>query len=179
MVSRERLRSQGLRSYELGRLRAASRAAWLLIPVGLFCALWTGAHERCACAGALLLASSIYLRWRDRAGGDSVRRGLQAGALPLAIGLLVARFAPECANAPVLSWCSALSVAFGTPAGLWLGYRLSGAGASLGAWCAGGGVAILAASLGCVGLGIAGLLGVSAGLVLGLLSSNALIRSNG
>ena len=179
MVNRDHLRRVGLRSYELGRLRSASRAAWLLVPVGLLCAVWTGAHERCACAATLLLTLSVYLRWRDRQGNDSVRQGLQAGALPLANGLLVARLAPECATAPLVSWCTALSIGFGAPAGLWLGYRLVTGQQHLGAWCAGGGVAVLAASLGCMGLGVAGLLGVSAGLLLGLLSSSALARSAG
>ncbi len=179
MVNREQLKSAGLRAYELGRLRAAARTAWVLVPLVVLCALLTGAHETCGCAGFLLLGASVFLRWRNRSGANAVRRGLQAGALPLVAGLLVARFAPECASAPLFSACTVLSLAIGTPAGLWLGFRMSRGTSASAEWFGAGGVAVLAATLGCVGLGVAGLLGVSAGLLLGLTSSSALARSAG
>ena len=76
MVNREQLKREGLRAYEAGRLRMASRATWLLAPTVLICALGTGRSEACACVGVVLLAASVLLRWRDRRGVDSVRYGL-------------------------------------------------------------------------------------------------------
>jgi hypothetical protein len=176
MVSRDQLRRSGLRAYEAGRLRMAARAAWLLVPVVLFCALETGAAETCACVGVLLLAASVFLRWRDRRGADSVRHGLVAGALPLFVGLVVARVVPNCADAPVFSVCTAVCLGIGLPSGVWLGRGLARKAAPASAWFGAAGIAALAASLGCVGLGLAGLTGAILGLVLGAASAGAVER---
>lgn len=176
MVNRDELRRGGLRAYEVGRLRTAVRAAWVLVPMVLVCALETGAGETCACIGVLLLGASTFLRWRDRRGADSVRDGLVAGLLPLVAGLVVARLAPGCAEAPLLSWCTAVCLGIGLPSGAWLGSRLARGTATSATWLAAGGVAILAASLGCAGLGLSGLVGATAGLAVGAFSARALVR---
>jgi hypothetical protein len=177
MVNREQLKREGLRAYETGRFRMASRAAWVLVPTVLVCALGTGQGEACACLGVVLLAASVLLRWRDRRGVDSVRYGLLAGALPLLIGVVVTYVAPDCANAPLLSMCTAACLCLGLPSGIWLGRRLARREASKSTWIAATGIATLAASLGCVGLGAAGLTGTIIGLVLGTASSPAAARS--
>jgi hypothetical protein len=148
----------------------------VLVPTVLICALETGAGETCACIGVLLLGASVFLRWRDRRGADSVRDGLIAGLLPLVAGLVVARLAPGCAGAPLVSWCTAVCLGFGIPSGGWLGSRLARGAATSATWLAAGGVAILAASLGCAGLGLAGLVGAAAGLAVGAVSARALAR---
>jgi hypothetical protein len=176
MVNRDDLRRGGLRAYEFGRLRTALRAAWVLVPMVLACALETGAGETCACIGVLLLGASIFLRWRDRRGADSVRDGLVAGLLPLFAGLVVARLATGCAEAPLLSWCTAVCLGIGLPSGVWLGSRLARGTATGATRLAAVGVAILAASLGCAGLGLAGLVGAAAGLAVGAVSARALVR---
>lgn len=175
MANREQLRRRGLRAYEVGRLRVAARAAWVLVPTVLICALETGAGEACACIGVLLLGASVYLRWRDRRGADAVRDGLVAGVLPLVAGLIVARLAPSCADAPLVSWCTAACLGVGLPSGVWLGSRLARGTATRATWLAGGGVAILAASLGCAGLGLAGLLGAAVGLAVGAASARVIV----
>lgn len=177
MVNREQLRHGGLRAYETGRLQVAARAAWVLVPTVLVCALATDAGETCACVGVLLLAASVFLRWRDRRGVDSVRYGLLAGALPLFVGLVAARVLPNCADAPLLSACTAACLGIGLPSGIWLGRRLAQRTAPASAWLAASGIAILAASLGCVGLGLAGLSGTIVGLLVGTASARALERS--
>jgi len=179
MVSREQLRRRGLRAYETGRLWMAARAAWVLVPAVLVCALVTGASETCACVGVLLLSASVFLRWRDRRGADSVRDGLLAGALPLFVGLVVARLVPACADAPLLSACTLVCLALGLSCGVWLGRRLAERAAPPWAWLGAVGIAVLAASLGCVGLGIAGVCGTSIGLLLGSLSAQVRARGTG
>lgn len=178
MVNREQLKREGLRAYEAGRFRMASRATWLLAPTVLICAIGTGRSEACACVGVVLLAASVLLRWRDRRGVDSVRYGLAAGALPLAIGVLVTCVAPDCANAPLFSLCTATCLGLGLPSGIWLGRRLARREASGATWVAATGIATLAASLGCMGLGVAGLTGTIFGLLLGTASSQAVTRSS-
>jgi hypothetical protein len=177
MVSREQLKIEGLRAYEAGRLRVAARAAWLLVPAMLFCSFATNAGETCACIGVVLLGASVFLRWRDRRGADAVRDGLLAGALPLIAGVVVARVAPSCASAPVNSMCTAICLGVGLPSGLWLGRRLARGAASASTWLAAGGIAVMASSLSCAGLGLAGLFGAAAGLALGTVSASALARA--
>jgi hypothetical protein len=177
MVHREQLKRVGLRAYEVGRLGVAARAAWVLVPTALVCALETGAGETCACIGVLLLSVSIFLRWRDRRGADSVREGLLAGALPLVAGLIVARLAPSCANAPLFSMCTAVCLGLGIPSGMWLGARLVKGTAPAATWLTVGGIAVLAASLGCAALGVAGLVGTALGLLIGATSARVLLRA--
>lgn len=171
MVSREQLRIGGLRAYERGRLLSASRAAWLLVPLVAFCAWETRAGEVCVCLGALLLGASIYLRWRDRRGALSVTTGLVAGGVPLFAGLIAARLVPACADAPLLSVCTAACVALGIPSGFWIGVRTARSGAGLESALAAGGIAGLAAGLGCIGLGVAAVVGAAGGLLLGSASA--------
>lgn len=178
MVSREHLKREGRRAYEVGRLRAAARASWALVPVMLFCAFATNAGETCVCIGVALLGASVFLRWRDRRGADAVRDGLLAGALPLVAGVIVARVAPSCAGAPIASTCTVICLVVGLPSGLWLGRRLARGSASTSTWLAAGGVAVMAASLGCAGLGLAGLFGAASGLALGAVSASALARAS-
>lgn len=176
MANREELRRGGLRAYELGRLRVAARAAWVLVPTVIVCALETGAGETCACIGVLLLGASIFLRWRDRRGAHSVHDGLLAGLLPLVTGLAVARWAPSCAGAPLVSVCTAVCLGVGVPSGAWLGWRVAGGGVTRGTFLGAGAIAMLAASLGCASLGLAGLLGAAAGLALGAASARMAVR---
>ena len=128
MVNREQLRKDALRAYEIGRLRSAARAAWVLVPATIVCALGTGAGERCACLGVLLLTVAVFLRWRDRRGADNVRNGLLAGVLPMIAGLAVGRLAPGCARASLFSACTAVCLSFGILARCFLrrGGRRSG-----------------------------------------------------
>src|SRR6478609_8999142 len=118
MLTRDQLKQGGLRAYERGRLRAAARVAWVLVPVALVCALGTGAGEACACLAVLLFSVALYLRWRDRLGVDAVSAGLFAGSLPLVVGLLLGRLGPAYENAPFWSVCTALCVAVGLPPGI-------------------------------------------------------------
>lgn len=178
MVNREQLRRGALRAYELGRLQRALRAAWLLVPVAVICALETGARETCGCIGVLLLGAAVLLRWRDRRGSDAVRYGLLAGGLPLIAGLIVARVYPGCTAAPLLSVCTAVALSVGMPCGIWLGLRLARGAAPVSAWLAASGIAILAASLGCVGLGVFAVAGATAGLLVGAAAGGVVARAS-
>jgi hypothetical protein len=168
MVNREHLKRGALRAYELGRLKAAMRAAWLLAPAAALCAIETGARETCACIGTLLVGAAVFLRWRNRQGVNVVRHGLLAGALPLIAGLIALRVAPGCAAAPLVSACTALCFGVGVPSGTWLGLRLVRSAATVSTWLTAISMAILASSLGCIGLGVAGVSAAGSGLVLGV-----------
>jgi hypothetical protein len=166
MVDLEQLTVRGRRAYELGRLRVAARAALLVLPLVLLCAFESGRGGACACLGGALLALSIGLRWASRRGGESVAVGLAAGSVPLLVGLAARRLAPWCTSAGLVPACTVACAVAGGAAGVWLGVRLARGRAGLGAWAVTGLVALLAASLGCVGLGLAAA-GAGAGLLVG------------
>jgi hypothetical protein len=105
MVKLETLTARSLRHYEFGRMRMAARVAILLVPVVAVCLLEPIGREACACCAALLLATSVWLRFRSRAGVESVSTGLLAGGIPLAAALVLTRIDPGCASAELLSYC--------------------------------------------------------------------------
>lgn len=171
MVNLERLRSGGIRAYEFGRLRSAARAAWILIPTTIVCAIETGSSEVCACIGVLLLGVAIFFRWRNRQGSITVRNGLIAGGAPLIAGLFIARLAPSCVGAPLASLCTAVCLVIGSSSGVWLGIQIAQRRSGAANWLTACGISVLAASLGCVRLGVAGVLGVAIGVLMGSAAS--------
>ena len=178
MVSREHLRSYGLRAYEVGRLRAASRVGLVLVPVVAVCLFESRGREACACCASLLLSMAIWLRWRDRAGLESVATGLQAGSIPLVAGLLLERFDLRCGLAGASSLCTAFAVLLGGAGGVFIGVREHEGRARLGSWIAAGVIAVLASSLGCLRLGVVGVASVVTGVALGVGVMAALARRN-
>jgi len=177
MVNREELKKEAMRAYEVGRLHNAARAAWVLVPATIVCAVGTGAGDRCACIGVLLLTVAIFLRWRDRRGTENVRNGVLAGSLPMIAGLVVGRLSPGCVGAPLFSACTGVCLTFGILSGFWLGLRTPRGAANLPTGLVAAGISILAASLGCAGLGIAGVAGVAVGLLFGTASGMAAVRT--
>jgi hypothetical protein len=145
--------------------------------VAVVCALVTGAGERCGCVGVLLLAAAVFLRWRNRQGAENVKSGVLAGSLPLAVGLVVARVAPSCAGAPLFSLCTAVCLGVGIPSGIWLGLRAARGAAGGSSWLTAAGISVLAASLGCVGLGLAAVVGSALGLLFGAATATAVPRA--
>src|SRR3954469_19205125 len=110
MVNLETLKARSLRHYQLGRLRMALRIAILLLPIVAICLHEPVGRETCACCAALLLGGSIWLRFCNRVGVESVTTGLLAGALPLSAALLLTQWDPGCAAAAPLSVCTAFSM---------------------------------------------------------------------
>jgi hypothetical protein len=167
MVNLEELRARGLRAYETGRMRTASRIAVLLIPVAAVCLLETRGREACACLASLLLGLSIWLRWRDRRGTEVVTTGLLAGSIPLVAGLVLARLGFRCDSAGAASFCTTFSLLAGVSAGLWVAFRSTRGHARFWTWFTAGAIAALAASLGCVRLGVVGVASVVFGVAVG------------
>jgi len=173
MVNLEILTARSLRHYELGRLRMALRIAIVLVPIIAVCLLEPVGREACACCAALLLAAAIWLRFRNRVGVESVTTGLLAGAVPLSAALVLTQLDPGCATAGPLSFCTAFSVVIGGAAGVVVALRERARTSLTGHWVLAGSIAILAASLGCARLGLASIIGVAVGVVVGRTSMPA------
>jgi hypothetical protein len=167
MVNLETLTARSLRHYELGRLRMAARVAIVLAPTVAVCLLEPTGREPCACCAALLFTASVWLRFRNRAGVESVSTGLLAGGIPLAAMLVLTRVHPGCATADLLSYCTGFSLLVGAAAGALVALRERGSALLSSHWLLAIGVAVLTASLGCVRLGLASIAGVALGLLVG------------
>ncbi|HKY34584.1 MAG TPA: hypothetical protein VJN18_01485 [Polyangiaceae bacterium] len=159
--------TRSLRAYELGRLRMAVKVALIVVPIIAVCMLEPVGRETCACCGALLLAAAIWLRFRDRAGVDSVSTGLLAGGIPLAVALALTELDPGCASAGPLSYCTAFSVLIGGAAGTIVALREAAGRDCSGHWLLAATIAGLAASLGCARLGVASIAAVTFGIIVG------------
>jgi hypothetical protein len=167
MVNLETLTARSLRHYELGRVRMAARVAIVLVPVIAVCLLEPIGREACACCAALLLATSVWLRFRSRAGVENVSTGLLAGGIPLAAALVLTRIDPGCASAELLSYCTGFSLLVGAVGGAVVAMRERGGVPLSSHWLLVVGVAVLTASLGCARLGLASVAGVAVGLIIG------------
>lgn len=167
MANLETLTSLGLKAYERGRAWMAARVALVIVPLVGACLLEPLGREACLCAGVLLLAAAIWLRFRDRSGVDSVTTGLVAGVLPLVGALLLSRLGPGCSSAALFSTCTALSILSGGLAGSVVAFREATLSARAGHGTTAMLVAALVASLGCARLGVASIAGVVLGIVLG------------
>lgn len=166
MAIRDQLMTAGLRAYERGRLRAAARIAAVILPVVALAALASGETELCACLGLVLLGVAMFFRWRNRSGRSSVTTGFVAGSWSLLAGLALSRVS-ECPADQLLGWCASACLAVGLGSGAWVGWRTvrEHRGISDGAIaCA---VAALVGILGCVNVGLGGVLGVMMGLTAG------------
>jgi hypothetical protein len=154
----------------------ASRIALLLIPVAAVCLLEARGREACACLSVLLLGLAIWLRWRDRRGSDAVATGILAGSLPLATGLVLARLGLRCGADGLSSFCLGFSVLVGVSAGVVIAVREARHRERFWSWFTAGSVAALAASLGCVRLGVLGLGGVIVGMAVGSAAAGIALR---
>jgi len=170
MVNLETLTERSLRHYERGRLRMAARVALVLTPVAAVCLLEPIGREACACCAALLLAVSVWLRFRNRSGVESVSTGLLAGGILLVVMPVLTRLDPQCASAGLVSYCTGFSLLVGAIAGAVVALRVRDRAPLSGHWPFAVGVALLTASLGCVRLGIASVAGVALGILVGLAS---------
>ncbi len=175
MVNVELLRARGLRAYETGRVRMAARVALILIPAAAVCLLDARGRPACACLSVLLLGLAVWLRWRDRRGMEAVTTGLLAGSIPLAAGLVLSRFDVHCGSAGAAFLCTAFAALLGIGAGALIAVREARQRDRFWSWFTAGTIAALAASLGCLRLGVLGVVGVAAGMAVGM-TATILVR---
>ncbi|HYQ02844.1 MAG TPA: hypothetical protein VER96_29435 [Polyangiaceae bacterium] len=167
MANLESLTARSLCYYELGRLRMAARVVLVVLPLVAVCLLDREGRKAGICCGVPLLLGSVLLRFRNRAGVESVTTGLLAGTLPLAAVLLLMRVDPGCAKAGVFSFCAGFSLLLGAGAGAVVALRERARSSSADSWLFTAGIALLTAGLGCARLGLASLVGVALGMLFG------------
>jgi hypothetical protein len=166
------LERRARRAYELGRFVVAVR---VLAPVVVLMAI--GFLESHAGAWiwlttSALAMSTVGLRWHSRAGGEDAAAGMQAGILPLLIGVSFCRLL-GCPAGSLASPYGALCMTVGALSGIWIG-RHAARAIAFGPvrWVSTLGVTVLVAALGCAGLG----LGMNAGLVIAMTAAAVITK---
>jgi hypothetical protein len=167
MVSREELTARSLRAYEAGRFLSSLRVALVIVPIAVLCLLEPEGRGTCACLAVVLLGGAVWLRFRDRTGVRAVTTGLLAGAIPLAAGVLLSHLELRCGLAGGETFRSAVSLLLGLGAGVFVSWREARWGARLSGLVTAAAITGLAAGLGCVRLGVLGLLALFGGIALG------------
>lgn len=166
MVDLDSLRMDARRGYELGRVRFAGRIIAVIAPLAAVCWWETRASLKCAVFAVGLIALAMGLRRRNQRGVEDVNAGLLAGLVPAGTALLICHFAPTCPETLLVGTCVAAGALAGIAIGRYvivnhLGQRGMAAGL----------IALLTASLGCVGVGI----GVTFGIAVAMVVSSTVI----
>ena len=164
-MSRSDLLLRARRAYERGRLFKAGRAV-ALVPPMLVVSLF-GCVDRTVSAGiaAILATLAATLVWRGGAAGRGVVPGFMAGAASLAIPLLVC---PACAASGLGAVLPFVVCALSGVVSGWIvvSFATREADDRAAFIVAGGAIAALAGSLGCIVAGVGGIAAMGAGLAL-------------
>ena len=154
------------RAYELGRLRTALRVALYVVPMTLLSLLGYPRPVVNAILGLTLLVVAVGLLWRGQTYGRAATAGLLAGAAPLLIPMLVRSGGHCCIGGVCWTMCMVACIGGGFVAGgvvgMWAMFQHSSRGTFFAIALA---VASIAGSLGCVTSGVAGVLGMMAGML--------------
>lgn len=140
----------------------------LLAPLTAVCLVERRGRAACVRLAVALVALAVWLRWRNRQGVAAVSLGLQAGSMPLLLGLALDSSGLECGLVGHSTLCTGFAALVGCTSGVWIsvGERLTQRPTR--SWVTASAVAMLSASLGCLRLGVVGLAGVYLGLASGL-----------
>jgi hypothetical protein len=161
-------------AYERGRARRAARVAWFVLPmvgISLGCC---PQHDASLVAGALLLGLAAGFEWRGGPWGRAVRPGLLAGVVPLFLPLVAGSCGPGSDGCVRYGW--PVCVLSGLLAGAVVVRQAlrQQSDERRPFLVAAGALAMAAGSLGCVLVGLAGVIAMAAGLV--LVSVPAILR---
>lgn len=173
-VDLDTLEARARSAYERGRWRTGAQAAWPALVMAGICVALGGQPLATLTIGVALAVVIAMATHRGRNASRAVIPGLLTGALPLMVGLIACRVPHACAAGLCVSWCAPLCLTAGALAGLFLSVRTKRASVERRpSLLVAAGIAVLAGSLGCLVVGLGGvvgmLLGLSAGATVGLI----------
>jgi hypothetical protein len=169
MVDLEALARHARRAAEWGRLRTASRVAFVVVPLTLIATLVSPHPAAVAGIGVALLAVTVALGWTNAEGARAVRSGLKLGAVPMAVGLFTIAVEGWCDPDNAITLCGIGCLVAGVFAGgatAWYAVRTQSP-SRLRVWAQIGIVASLTTAIGCVGLGMGSALAVLGAMAAG------------
>ena len=181
LSNEETLLKNAKHAYERGRLRAAWPA---LLPVGILViiSLALGAYTAGTLVmGALLAMAMVGASWRGQSLGRGARTGAFVGLVPFGAGLSVTKLGHCCLGAVCYDLCLPLCVGGGLAAGALIAWRTATLDTErLPTFAAQVTTASLVGGLGCLCVGLVGLLGLAGGMaVFGLPTAAWLAVSQG
>lgn len=168
-VDLEELEQRAHAAYERGRWRRASLDAWpVLVLVGLAFAFGSRPWS-VAMLAAVLLATVVVMGHHGRAWKRAIVPGLVAGSLPMVVGLSACHIPHACGGPACTAWCMPMVGAAALLGGLLVGRRAvraqpSGYVAEL---LPAALLASLTGAMGCIAIGVGGMLGLAAGIAVG------------
>jgi hypothetical protein len=167
-VDLDALEARARSAYERSRWRLGAQAAWPALIMAGICVALGGRPLATLVMGAILAGVIAKATHHGREASRAVIPGLLAGALPLLAGLIACRVPHACGMGLCLSWCAPLCLAAGGLAGLLLGIGTNRAPLDRRhSMFVATSIALLAGSLGCLVVGLGGIVGMFLGLSLG------------
>jgi hypothetical protein len=162
------LQARARSAYERGRWRLGALAAWPAFVMAGICVALDGRPFATLVMGAVLAAVIAKATHYGRGAARAVIPGLLTGALPLIAGLIACRVPHVCGVGLCLSWCAPLCLTAGGLAGLVLGVRAKRAPAERRlSLLVATSIAVLTGALGCLVVGLGGIVGMVLGLSVG------------
>jgi hypothetical protein len=169
-VDMNHLESRIRRAYEKGRVRHAIAASAPVLALGALVLLVDRRPAVVLSLAGLLFATEALFVWRGQQLGRGALAGLAGGAIPLAFGLCMQVYARLCGSMLVGPACTAVCAAGGLLAGFWIAWvarrqpsRIAFAGAAAT-------TAVLMGAIGCACAGLAGVVGLLAGIAVPIAS---------
>src|SRR5882672_5559579 len=153
-VDLNRLQSNVRRAYEKARLLHAVRASAPLLVLGVLVLLVDRRPVVVLGLGGLLFVAEALFVWRGQQLGRGALAGLAGGAIPLVFGLCMQIFQRWCGGTALSPGCTAVCVAGGLLAGLWIAWLARRQPSPLGFVLAAGTTALLMGSIGCACAGV-------------------------
>ena len=155
------------RKYEWARVRRAllGFSPALLI---ISCAAAFARHPLSTAAfGVVMFAAGVSLLWYGRDVRRAVLPGLALGAFPLVLALC-ANHVHSCHDGVCVTWCVPACTLGGLGAGIGVGIIGRRARHGLGYWLGASALTLLTGAMGCNCAGYAGVVGLSAGFLIGV-----------
>jgi hypothetical protein len=163
-VNAVRARARG--AYERGRAREAIVAASFAVPFAVVVGLVEHHLVACLVVGAALGVTVAFLHFRGRDLARGIVPGIVAGVAPLAFANLSMKL-HLCIGDSCTSACIVACAAGGLAAGLFSAWFARRSTFPRAAWVSAVSVALLVGALGCVCVGVFGVLGLVGGLLVG------------
>jgi hypothetical protein len=156
------------RAYERGR---AKRALVSAMPIAVVAAIaWAMEPELApiASASALMFVAAVFFFFRGRGLGKGVLPGVAAGIVPFVAMHAARAYGHVCAGSSCFTVCVPAAVIGGLVAGVFVGRLAARSEDQAGrVWASAGVMATLTGSLACACIGVGGLVGLVAGLLVG------------
>ena len=171
-MNSDQIKLQAKKAYERGRLIAASKYLWFVLPVVLIALCTCGSAELPLIIGCALAVAVVALKWRGEEYGSSVGPGLLAGAVAFSIPLVLHILELCCHSNLEVFFCTLSGILGGIILGIQISkskrpHKIRTLGFAIL-------VAALTATLGCLSLGVGATLGLFGAMAVAALSSLAL-----